>query len=495
MSATSRTTVPALRLAVKCSSGNTLSTLLSTSSLQSSSSSSFPSSCSTKEAISVRYICNTTKPTMAKESGGLSYYLSSLRKSALEMLTSDLAPEERTNLLSRLNAVDASEAQKVEQKSIGEAVAEAVAKETQKNTSLWEKEKNILAQQAEKAAQERVMSDLAVQRRMLGLERWKKELQLQEEQEQKVKDQQQQQGENDTRVNGASAQSTNKTKEEQNVIDHDHHPILGEVILDLGYKRIYAASAKNLASIPVWERQRVYRHERAKVMATEKRKSLELGLPGIITLHEASNGQLSILDGQHRVGMMAILQSKISSSTAKTGNAADEALNLDRVLVEVFPDKNDSDSSTTATTNTSLASDVFTEINKAEPVKLVDMPGIAKKSDRRIIDDAASMLCESYPDMFKPSQRCRAPHLNVDNLRDALFAADVLQRHSIRSHHDLLVWIEEKNAEMRSIYASSGDDDNVDGASTTMKNVSKTALNKAIKFDFFLGLDSSWLYK
>ena len=35
-------------------------------------------------------------------------------------------------------------------------------------------------------------------------------------------------------------------------------------------------------------------------MAQDKMKTLHLGMPGIIALHEDSNGALSIIDGQHR---------------------------------------------------------------------------------------------------------------------------------------------------------------------------------------------------
>jgi len=43
-------------------------------------------------------------------------------------------------------------------------------------------------------------------------------------------------------------------------------------------------------------------------------------------------------------------------------------LNLNQILVEVFP----------STSSDDHAQDIFTIINKAEPVKLVDMPGVAK---------------------------------------------------------------------------------------------------------------------
>ena len=95
------------------------------------------------------------------------------------------------------------------------------------------------------------------------------------------------------------------------------------------------------------------------------------------------------------------------------------------------------------------ANDIFTEINKAESVKLVDMPGVAKMTDRRIINECATQLKDMYPDMFKPTQRCRAHHLNIDNLRGAVFATGVPKRHNIKSQSVLVEWVMEKNLELK----------------------------------------------
>lgn len=172
------------------------------------------------------------------------------------------------------------------------------------------------------------------------------------------------------------------------------------------------------------------------------------------------------MDGQHRVGMMTILQEK------KTELAFD----LDRILVEVFPEGEEK--------YETYAQDIFTEINKAEPVKLVDMPGIASVTDRKVITEGAARLKERFPDMFKPSQQCRAPHLNVDNLRDALFASDIIKRHKLKSPKALETWMMEQNDILRQQYQEE----------EHAAKVSKPALQKATKFDFYLGLDSSWLY-
>ena len=191
----------------------------------------------------------------------------------------------------------------------------------------------------------------------------------------------------------------------------------------------------------------------------------------VLTLHYLSlyqkdeNGQLSIIDGQHRVGMMSILEEEPDA----------ENFDLDRVLVEVYPEVEGHDNH---------AQDLFLEVNKAEPVKLVDMPGVASVKDRKIITDGAHKLQSSYPQMFSSSQKCRVPHVNIDNMRDALFAANVLKRHQIKSTAALEAWLLEQNDLMAEKYQSP----------EAQESVSKSALAKATKFSFYLGLDSSWYY-
>ena len=386
-------------------------------------------------------------------------YLTALRLRAVSALTTSLTDVEREEILGKLNAVDKRGAEVQAQKSIGEAVAEAQAKEAAASETKWAREREEIERKAEQAAQERIKYEIALAKaeaatRQREMQKWKREVDAE-----KVKEVQKEE------------QDHTRADEEGEV-----HPILGRPMVDLGYKRIHTVSARALAAVPIWEKQRVYRHDRARTMASDKMKSLDTGLPGIITLHEDSDGQLSILDGQHRVGMMAILQEK-------KDKVDDSLLDLERILVEVFPNLDPE-------SRPRHAEDIFVEINKAEPVKLVDLPGVAKGSERKIIDGAADSLRSKYPDMFKPSQRCRAPHLNLDNLRDALFASDVLKRHSIKSDKALLNWMEEKNMEMAARFAEQG----ANGSKTASKNVSKSALAKAEKFQFFLGLDSSWLY-
>lgn len=280
-------------------------------------------------------------------------------------LTSSLSSTDRTKLLQSLNInVDEEghrelKAQKdelekkgaVPDKSIGEAVAAAVAKEAAKNKELSQKKIDEIWKRAEEATTERLKNDLLIKERKLAMKRW--EMELEEEK---------------NRLAREKDQSHTGNVNALPISEDTHHPILGKAIVDLGYKRVHLVSAKSLSSIPIWEKQRVYRHDRAKEMAADKMKSLSLGLPGVIAIHETNDGDLSILDGQHRVGMMTILQELIQK---KGDEEESNLLDLTQILVEVFP----MSFSPHYTSEGHHAKDIFTEINKAEPVAVLDLPG------------------------------------------------------------------------------------------------------------------------
>jgi hypothetical protein len=187
-------------------------------------------------------------------------YFADLRWRATEALTSLMTKEEREQLLKRMDAVDASalnadknQLEEETAKTIAEAVVAARAEEAKKLQSKWEREKEGLHAQAQQAAYERVEADLRIQQqRAVALEQWKADV----------------------------------VKETQGKTAAEEHPVLGQVVMDFGYKRLHVVSAKTLANIPVWKKQRIYRHDRAKLMAADKIKSSHLGLPGIIALHE-----------------------------------------------------------------------------------------------------------------------------------------------------------------------------------------------------------------
>lgn len=190
--------------------------------------------------------------------------------------------------------------------------------------------------------------------------------------------------------------------------------------------------------------------------------------------------------------MMSILEEHQQVEDEKHPNEL-KSLDLQRILVEVYPqptheDKNNEDDENSTTNSSSLhAQEIFLEINKAEPVKLVDLPGThLSQGDRKTINYGAQRLQERYPEMFSNSSRCRAPHLHLDNLRDALFASEVIKRHNLKSPKALVTWLMQQNELLKEKYTSD------DGKK---EKVNPTALKKAIKYDFYLGLDSSWLFQ
>mmetsp|Transcript_30875 Transcript_30875/g.46873 ORF Transcript_30875/g.46873 Transcript_30875/m.46873 type:complete len:373 (+) Transcript_30875:141-1259(+) len=339
--------------------------------------------------------------------------LKDFRWKAAQLITSNLDEKERSKLLDLTKEGEDNQATA----TIGEAVAAARVEEAQKLNNQWKKQKEQLLMEAEEASRARVENEVQL--------------------------------------------VVKQPKAEEKA---EHHTLLGPVVVDLGYKKIYQVSAKTLTAIPVWQKQRLYRHDRAKVILKDKLKTTHLGLPGIIVLHEDKDGKLSILDGQHRVGALALLWKKDPT-----------AFDLENILVEVY-----------SSCEKDISEEVFCEINKSEPIKLVDMPGVTSAKERQILTDSAAKLQDLYPDMFKPSQQCRAPHLNIDNLRDSLHAAEILKKHSIKSTKGLVEWITEQNEALKEKYNNNDEE--------MLRKVKPNALQKAKKYDFYLGLDSSWLY-
>jgi hypothetical protein len=114
------------------------------------------------------------------------------------------------------------------------------------------------------------------------------------------------------------------------------------------------------------------------------------------------------------------------------------------------------------------------------------MPGVASASDRKIINDATTKLRDQYEDMFSSSQRCRVPNVNVDNLRDAIFGADILRRHKLTTSKQLLDWLLAQNAALREEYTNDEE---------KQEFIKAKSWKKASANDFYLGLGTSWLYK
>lgn len=346
------------------------------------------------------------------------------------------------------------------------------------------------------------------------------------------------------------AEEKKEAKEEEKAVSIEaaqrQHALLGQELADLGYKRVYLCSVGSLADLPVWEKQRVFREARSRNIAKDLGKRMRDGfvtLPGVITLIkkggfaddveqqpvslEDERASLAVVDGQHRIGALAMLAAEGTLDAS-----------LPRVIVEVFPDNDTeaeaeadgrdaaraaADATTTAakekstskkTTATmtakkksktnAYASQIFADINKAEPVKLVDLPGSsggASEVHKEALSVAVESISSAHAAMFKPSQRCRQPHLNADNLRDDLYQAGVISRLELDDVADVEVvaaaleaWILERNAELgrRSeeewLAAWNGPEGKDAPASW------KKAVEKAGKHGLWIGMDRSWLW-
>ena len=101
---------------------------------------------------------------------------------------------------------------------------------------------------------------------------------------------------------------------------------------------------------------------------------------------DKKTGRYGIIDGQHRAGALLIM--------AQQGHWNEYERNI---LVDVF-----------VTQSEKQISELFREINSAEPVRLVDMPdeeGMEQNS-KEMLDEATDHLMKQYPEMFKASARC-----------------------------------------------------------------------------------------
>ena len=447
-------------------------------------------------------------------------FLSMVRWGAANALTASLPNDQREELLKRMVTQKSSgvatpssprEAWMVGRGSIQEEIAVTLAEESRLLDGNWETEADEMSKKIEDAAKARIESEFLVQKNRLEEDANKliKDIEAEEKPiedleghdhvEQHLKktgDQIEVEKEKMTRLEQDIEEIKIRRAAEVPHTDDDEamerdevgqannvHPILGSVISDLGYKQIYLVPSEKLGTIPVWNKNRIYRHKRAQSMAKDKLKSMKLGFPGVVCLHEDTLGKLSILDGQHRVGMLAALREerKKQAKATNTPIPDHEIAMFDNVLVEVY--RQDPQTSVSASEH---AQAVFLEINKSEPVKLVDLPGVAPTIDGAVITKAVDLLRNQYPEMFSPSQKCYVPNVNEDNFRNNIFGANILNRHKLKSSKELLDWLVVKNAALGEKYENN---------EKNRMLISKRAWKKTSANRFYLGLESSWLYK
>jgi len=254
------------------------------------------------------------------------------------------------------------------------------------------------------------------------------------------------------------------------------HPTFGERLVDLGYKRIYLTNVSSLARAPIWEKQRILRPDRAARIAQSKVLSGRASsFIGAITMFEdKKTGRIGIVDGQHRAAAYLLLsqQGHVDGMERK-------------VVVDVFGTESDEEVSL-----------LFKEINSAEPIRLIDMPGEgASEQVKELLDAATDKLSAEFEDMFKPSLKCKPPHLNVDVFRDDVFQSEIISRKNFKTAKDLLDHIAAVNDTLSKRTDSQWEDVLV--ANGLFKSKGGKAMEQAIKKarlnKFYIGLDSSWM--
>jgi hypothetical protein len=138
--------------------------------------------------------------------------------------------------------------------------------------------------------------------------------------------------------------------------------------------------------------------------------------------------------------------------------------------------------------------ELFTEINSAEPVRLVDMPSEGMEDVlKAILSEAVEELAAEEPEMFKTSHRCRPPHVNKDNLRDEIYQNDFMTRRDIKTTAQLLAALKEVNSGLAKRTSSEWTEENC-RMSPKLKTFA-SALEKAHANKFYLGMDAVWARK
>jgi hypothetical protein len=246
-----------------------------------------------------------------------------------------------------------------------------------------------------------------------------------------------------------------------------HHLVLGELLCDLEYKRVYKTSARRLVEgVPIWHLQRPTDPRRVAEIVAANAERCEL--QGVVSVFDLAHllgpslehpQKMGIFDGQHRV--LAVNQ--ILKSRAPGFDFC--------LLVEVWPVRCELE-----------IKRLFLELNKAEIVQEIDLPSSLASPGKLVLDEACRMLHERYRACFG-DERCRAPNVHLHSLRNELFKADVLAHAPPGTGaEELLAFIERCNG----ILAERPD---AAWPVSLQRN-----LPKARKTGFFLGLSKDWVH-
>lgn len=107
-----------------------------------------------------------------------------------------------------------------------------------------------------------------------------------------------------------------------------------------------------------------------------------------------------------------------------------------------------------------------------------------------IITEGVTTLSSQYGEMFKPTSRCKIPHVNIDVLRDELFTSNFLLVRHIQTTDQLLEALKDVNEELHQQYQTIAENE----SNPSYTKSFQTALKKAQKFHFYLGMDKQWIY-
>ena len=124
---------------------------------------------------------------------------------------------------------------------------------------------------------------------------------------------------------------------------------------------------------------------------------------------------------------------------------------------------------------------LYLEVNKAEVVKEIDLPDTLAPDLKSHIDGACELLARDFPEMHKPSERCRPPHVHRDTLRNKLFLSPAIHRVSTAEHlYELITKVNGKLS--------------AKPAGFWPERVRAKPLQKAKQHGLFLGLnDCAWI--
>ena len=211
-------------------------------------------------------------------------YIKNLRWKAAEEMSSTLPDHEKNRMMDKTkqeqsktdSAGNLKAAGGRNQPSVEELLAEAKAQEAQRVSAKYEEEWKNREAEMEAAVRKKLETDLELQRRQIAFEKWKQDIEREKQQLQNQTSQPPQ----------VVAPGSPQASASQVLGDH---PILGPVVCDLGHKRVHLSTVERLAALPVWEKQRFFRHDRAKSMARDKAKTLHTGLPGVIGIFEVGS--------------------------------------------------------------------------------------------------------------------------------------------------------------------------------------------------------------